>query len=534
MFSKYSPPSEPTYRFWPMVVITLVAVCFARPVSALPGDYDLTYSGDGKASILMSPLVSTGLSRISTTRSVLTADQKLIIAGECTTGGNTTFCLTRFNANGSQDATFGTSGLASGPSSQLNLTNVTGLAIDPRNQALVVGGECKPAPSTTKTFCVARFTQNGVFDMSYGAPGGFGTSFSFGDVKNGRLRVAVDGKIRMASGCPRGPATTNMDMCILALNADGTPDLAFTGTTSHFLLVQQLGTERAESVADLEYLADGRLFYVGPCKNAPGGTTIYSYICYGSVNPDGSQAAGRGKTFVSDFDDYPTQVLRSGDGTLLIAGYSQNSADFTNAEIFARIQYSPTATATLDSSFNPSGASPGRLVGTYVASIHAGSLTFALSPYQEIYQTAVTNGPGGGAGPFVPRVTVRRSDGSTRAVWGVNGGVGVQGYPSSYENILLDDSGRVLLSGRSNYSSTVGTIDFGRLQNDSSAASGCSMDIDGDGKVLATTDGVLLARAMLGLKGTALTANAIGAGATRTDAASIISFMVNRCNMRLN
>ena len=498
---------------------------------AVPGDFDLTYSGDGKASILMGAYVSGPLSRISTTRSVLTADQKLVIAGECVTGGNTTFCLTRFNADGSQDTTFGVSGLASGPSAQLNLSNVTGLAIDPRNQALVVAGECRPVGAGNKTFCVARFSESGVFNMSYGAPGGNATSFSFGDAKIGRLRVAADGKIRVAAGCPRGPAASNIDMCIVALNADGSPDFAFTGTGSHFLVVPTIGTERIESVADLEYLADGRLFYVGPCKNIPSGTTVYSYICYGSVNPDGTQATGRGNFYVSDYDDYPTQVLRGGDGTLLIAGYSVNTAASTSAEILARIKYSPTATAPLDTSFNPTFTRPGTLIGPYIASIHTGSLTFALSPYQEIYQTIVTNGPSGGAGPFFPRITVRHSDGSTRIVWG---GAANSNYPSSYENILLDDAGRVLLSGRANYFVNNGTIDFGRLQNDSSAAAGCSMDIDGDGKVLATTDGVLLARAMLGLKGTVLTANAIGTGAVRTDAASITAFLVDRCRMKLN
>lgn len=508
-------------------VVVVAAVLAAGSAHALPGDYDLTYSADGRSSILMGTFAG---GRVSTTRSVLTADQKLIIAGECTTGGNTTFCLTRFNTDGSQDATFGAGGLASGPSAQLNLTNVTGLAIDPRNQALVVGGECKPLGAANKTFCVARFTQNGVFDMSYGAPGGSGTSFAFGDARIGRLRVAADGKIRLGAGCPRGPAAANMDMCILALNADGTPDLAFTGTSSHYLLVPQIASQRAESVADLEYLADGRLFYVGPCKNVPT-STVYSYVCYGSVNPDGTQATGRGSFYVTDFDDYPTQVLRGGDGTLLIAGYSEISSNLNNAEIFARINYSATTGHTLDTTFNPGGLNPGRLAGTYVTSIHPGSLTFALSGNQEIYETVVTHGPSGGAGPFIPRVIVRHSDGSTRATWG---GTANAAYDTSYENILLDDSGKVMLSGRSNYLSTGGTINFGRLQNDLAAGFACNMDIDGDGKVLATTDGVLLARAMLGIRGTALTVNAVGAGATRTDAAAITAFLVNRCRMKLS
>ena len=126
---------------------------------------------------------------------------------------------------------------------------------------------------------------------------------------------------------------------------------------------------------------------------------------------------------------------------------------------------------------------------------------------------------------------MRHSDGSTRAG---GGGTSNALYAASCEDILFDDAGKVLPSGRSDYFITNGTIDLGRLQNTSSAGFACSMDIDGDGKVLGTTEGVLLARAMFGLKGTALTTNAIGAAAVRTDAAAITAFLVNRCQMKLN
>ena len=45
----------------------------------------------------------------------------------------------------------------------------------------------------------------------------------------------------------------------------------------------------------------------------------------------------------------------------------------------------------------------------------------------------------------------------------------------------------------------------------------CSLDLDGNGSVDAATDGVLLLRALLGVRGSALTANALGVMATRTD-----------------
>lgn len=57
----------------------------------------------------------------------------------------------------------------------------------------------------------------------------------------------------------------------------------------------------------------------------------------------------------------------------------------------------------------------------------------------------------------------------------------------------------------------------------------CSMDIDDDGLVQASTDGLLITRAMLGLTGTALTNGALGANAFRTAWVDIRSFLNTNC-----
>ena len=64
-------------------------------------------------------------------------------------------------------------------------------------------------------------------------------------------------------------------------------------------------------------------------------------------------------------------------------------------------------------------------------------------------------------------------------------------------------------------------------------AKNCTMDIDGDGAVLATTDGLLLARAAVGITGNAIVAGALGAAATRTSWPQIRDFLVSQCSMSL-
>ena len=59
----------------------------------------------------------------------------------------------------------------------------------------------------------------------------------------------------------------------------------------------------------------------------------------------------------------------------------------------------------------------------------------------------------------------------------------------------------------------------------------CSLDIDGDGQVLATTDAVLMARAALGYTGAALTTSALTANAPRRTPEDLLSYMRLSCGL---
>lgn len=58
----------------------------------------------------------------------------------------------------------------------------------------------------------------------------------------------------------------------------------------------------------------------------------------------------------------------------------------------------------------------------------------------------------------------------------------------------------------------------------------CSMDIDADGKTLPATDGLLMTRYLMGIRGTALTAGALGVGAARTAPADIEAYLATPCS----
>ena len=98
------------------------------------------------------------------------------------------------------------------------------------------------------------------------------------------------------------------------------------------------------------------------------------------------------------------------------------------------------------------------------------------------------------------------------------------------------DSGGVVLGGLTTDQRGTGfprvngaTVDMGAFETSPSTLTGCTLDLDGNGSINATTDGLMMLRALLGLKGTAVTGNALGTAPTRGDWASIRSYVNANC-----
>ena len=97
---------------------------------------------------------------------------------------------------------------------------------------------------------------------------------------------------------------------------------------------------------------------------------------------------------------------------------------------------------------------------------------------------------------------------------------------------MVQDDGKLVAAGGSPFSG--GYISAVRMTNDAMPGFACDMDIDGDGKVLPTTDGLLLSRALLGMTGNSVVQNATGIGATRASWDAIRDYLVLRCGLKLN
>ncbi len=509
----------------------LLSLCVAAQVMAVPGDLDTTFDTDGIVAFIPPGSVQ----QTTVGRAVLTSDQKIVVASVCFQSGVTGFCLTRFNTNGSVDTTFGTSGVAFGPAGvDKKIRGVTGLDIDPNTQALVIAGTCRPAPNTTDSFCVTRFSAAGVHETNFASYSPFATST--GDIKVGRVRVGSDSKVKLALGMPRTTPAGGSDMAILALNADGSPDATFvnSSTAEGLVGIKPLtapnGATGKQWVTDLSIRPDGSTVYMGPCERSSGG--IYFYICIGVLSPTGATLQANA-TAISLYDDYPSQLMPLPDGTFIVAGTSTRAPPeaYGEAMISARISLNAsTSTVTVDQGYVSAYYASGSPVPPTLFGVLQGH-NFAVSDDGKLYFQYCYGSDG--ASCATKRVERFTSLGVPDTSWGTNGVFTIPQSQSTYRmgNLLVQDDGKLVATGGSPFSSGFSIV---RMTNDSKPRYACSMDIDGDGKVLPTTDGLLLSRALMGMTGNSVIQSATGVGATRATWAAIRDYLVLRCGLKVN
>jgi Domain of unknown function (DUF5122) beta-propeller len=110
--------------------------------------------------------------------------------------------------------------------------------------------------------------------------------------------------------------------------------------------------------------------------------------------------------------------------------------------------------------------------------------------------------------------------------------VGFEIQQQSADAFQVVDRNRMYLAGTCSRSATDRRACVTRHYIDTPPGERCSLDLDGDGEINAATDAVLWARVHLGIRGSALTQNAIGARAQRTTPDAILSHLGTHCGIR--
>lgn len=301
------------------------SVAFALSRHNADGNLDPTFGSGGTV------LTSFGGPLSAAFDVAIQPDGKIVAVGLA--GGD--FAVARYNANGTLDTTFGTGGLVTTDFGGFEQGN--GVALQPDGKIVVIG-------PLGGTLGIARYNPDGSLDPTFGTGGKVATDAS--PSYDGAFDVAISGaKIVVAGSTGLYPFGAS-DFLLLRYNGDGSLDSSFG---SGGIVTTDFGG--SETVFGVAVSGDAKITAAGATKGtSPGDFALARY------NADGSLDAGFGSggkvttDFASGSDDLGTALVVAEDGRVTVAG-GTSSAPGSSA--FAVARY--TSAGALDSAFGSNG-----------------------------------------------------------------------------------------------------------------------------------------------------------------------------------
>lgn len=398
------------------VTATVLALVLALPgtAAAAPGDLDPTFSGDGKA--------VTGFADDDRAHDVaVQADGKIVSVGSSADYSLTEgrFALTRHNADGTPDPTFGEDGLVTTPINNmdpdLQWSEAQAVALQPDGRIVVVGSSWRGWENCC-WFTVARYNTDGTLDASFGD--GDGRVFTdFGGPDEARdVAVQPDGRIVVAG-------TSGGRVALARYNADGSPDTAFGGGDGSVTTDPAPNLDEGGDGSALALQPDGKILVGGQVGTTRFDFVVLRYTASGTLDTAFS-GDGIERTDFGDYESVHGLAVQP-DGKIVAAGGSGGR--------FALARYQPGG--ALDTGFDGDGR--------VLTSGGGGASGLALQPGDGRIVVAGSNGPGG---DFA--VLRYNPDGSQDSGFGT-GGVATAdfGGADAAQGLALQPDGKIVAAG---------------------------------------------------------------------------------------
>ncbi|MEW6210041.1 MAG: hypothetical protein AB1631_16865 [Acidobacteriota bacterium] len=362
-------------------IVLLLSSVLPLGAQAAAGDLDTRFDADGR-------IITDFFGDDNSAHAVaIQSDGRIVAAGEAFNPGNSTydFALTRYNADGSLDTSFGSSGRAT--ADFLGGTDSARAIAIQSDGRIVVTGLVLNSDDTIRDFALARFNTDGSLDTSFGSSGKVTTDF-FGDLDRARgITIQSDGRIVVA-GETFNPGIGGTNFALARYNTDGSLDTSFDSdgrVDTDFLG----GSDRAQAVA---IQSDGRIIAAGTITGIGGDFGIVRYNTDGSLDTSFDLDGKVDTDFFASIDQAQALAIQS-DGRIVVAGLVSNSS----LRDFALARYNTDG--SLDSSFDSDGKvntdffgdldrvfavaiqSDNRIVAAGVADPGTGIEDFALARY---------------------------------------------------------------------------------------------------------------------------------------------------------
>jgi uncharacterized delta-60 repeat protein len=326
--------------FWLAILLSLCIVASASAQTY--GALDTSW-GSGVGYVKTPILSPTSLSSRDNGRAIsVQLDGKVVVAGVCynaTPPASYSVCVARYNANGSLDANFNTTGTVTAPLPSADTSyQKTAIALTPYGQITVITG-CAPQ------FCVFRFTKSGALDTGFGNNGVVTTALTTTNNYPSSVAYQSDGRFVLGGLCGNR-------ICAIRYFENGTLDPSFAKVDPNdndgLLLNGATGTFNRETYT-MMVDANDRILLGGSCF-----INSQTVFCLTRFTSDGlvdSSFAGGGVAEIPVLPgsgDYAYAMTSQSDGKLLLTGQA-----FGSVANFATVRYNTDG--TLDTGFGTGG-----------------------------------------------------------------------------------------------------------------------------------------------------------------------------------
>ena len=487
------------------IALVIATLALAGPVvEAAPGIWDTSFNGSGIAQRDVGPGNDVAWA------AAVQPDGKIVVVGGCSKTGGAgarNWCIVRLNANGSIDASgFGNLGVVQLAAAQDQYAS--GVAVLPSGDILVTG-------TCAAKFCAYRLSPSGGIQVNFGDQSPSGGRALYGPsgftLEARMMLLQPDGRFLIGGSCFNAQAVESS--CIARFNPDGSLDTAFgqgggNGVQFGFISskIFRLGALALQSDGKIVYAAswnDGVTWSMSRGRHHADGSPDGAFIS-SALAPPGSTSA------------LTTGIAVQADGRVLIAGYCNVSGVLRFCA--ARVQGDDGA---VDTGYGAGGyfVAPTTVLGG------GGAASLVVQPDGK----AILSGTWSGNFSAIRL----NDDGSLDTTWAGTG--------YTYGNIANNDvlhasvlqrDGKLLWAGQCAPSGSYPQMCVQRVGGGPFGASACTLDVDGDGRVGATTDLLILARVQAGVTGSAaLGGLSFNANATRTTWPAIRQYLVAQCGL---
>jgi len=426
-----------------LVLAAALMVASAVPSAAAPGQLDPSFGAGGT-------VVTEFPSSYSGARAVaVQADGRIVAAGFAHTNNSiiSDFALTRYDASGALDPTFGTDGRVRTDFGG-RFDEALAVAVQPDGRVVVAGNS---SDANGSDMAVARYNSDGLLDTSFEGDGM--ALVDFGDEASARaVALQPDGRVVLAGWVshPVGGGCCVSDFALVRLTSVGALDSSFDGdgrVVTDFLAGADNGHDVAQAV---QVQADGRIVAAG--AGVAGVVSVdfavARYLADGSLDLTFSDDGLVTTDFVGYFDEIRDLAVDTG-GRIVTGGQScefpGNSDEVCD---FGLARY--TSNGTLDRRFGRKG----RVRTDLGADLSEGIRGVVVQADGRIVAAGDTSGPGASD----VGLTRYRSDGRLDRGFGVNGVVITPVSPSTDEvgGLELQADGRLVVAGTTSVSQSFG------------------------------------------------------------------------------